>query len=290
MTIRKPAVAGQFYGATKAECIDEIKECLPKLPLAMELPETIVGAIVPHAGWVFSGDLAGLAFSAIGQANEEVDTFILFGAAHRYINSGPAVYDEGCWQTPLGLIEIDEALAAEMVGLGARADKAAHSDEHSIEVQVPFVQYLFPKAKIVPVAVPTEGFDWRFGSRVGQMLAGRKDSRVVCVASTDLTHYGPRYGFCPQGTGATGLKWARQVNDVAFINLAVRMEADKMVEEAMDKGNACGPAAAAAVVAAAAAMGRGRGVLLGHTTSDDVMRRRFGKSSEESVGYAAIVY
>ena len=117
MTTRKPAVAGQFYGAAKAECIDEIKDCLPKLPLSVELPEPIVAAIVPHAGWVFSGDLAALAFSAILQANQEVDTFVLFGAVHRYIKSGPAVYHEGSWQTPLGLAAIDETLAAEIVAL-----------------------------------------------------------------------------------------------------------------------------------------------------------------------------
>jgi len=290
MTTRKPAVAGQFYGAAKAECIDEIKDCLPKLPLSVELPEPIVAAIVPHAGWVFSGDLAALAFSAILQANQEVDTFVLFGAVHRYIKSGPAVYHEGSWQTPLGLAAIDETLAAEIVALGARADKAAHNGEHSIEVQIPFVQYLFPKAKIVPVAMPTEGFDYHFGMRLGQMLAGRKEHRVVCIASTDLTHYGPRYGFCPQGVGPAGLKWAREVNDMDFINLALRMEADKIVNEATNKDNACGPAAVAAVVAAATALKRTRGVLLGHTTSNDVLQRRFHETSQESVGYAAIVY
>lgn len=290
MTTRKPAVAGQFYGATKAECLEEIQECLPTLPLSVELPAGIVAAIVPHAGWIFSGDLAALAFSAIGQANHAVDTFVLFGAAHRYLKDGPAVYDQGDWETPLGSVAIDEPLATEIVGLGGRADCAAHRGEHSIEVQVPFIQHLFPNARIVPILVPVAGFETHFGTRIGQMLARRKDHRVVCIASTDLTHYGPRYGFCPQGVGPAALKWARQVNDMEFINLALRMEADKIVDEATSKGNACGPAAVAAVVAAAAAMKRTHGTLLGHTTSNDVMQRRFHETSEESVGYAAIVY
>jgi hypothetical protein len=290
MTTRKPAVAGQFYGATKAECLEEIRQCLPKLPLSVELPEPIVAAIVPHAGWVFSGDLAVLAFSAIGQANEAVDTFVLFGAAHRTLKDGPAVYDRGDWETPLGSAAIDETLAVEIVACGARADCAVHRGEHSIEVQVPFIQYLFPGAKIVPVLVPVAGFDYHFGTRIGQILARRKKHRVVCIASTDLTHYGPRYGFCPQGVGPAALKWAREVNDMDFINLALQMEADKIVDEAIHKGSACGPAAVAAVVAVAAAMERTYGLLLGHTTSNDVMQRRFHETSEESVGYAAIVY
>jgi len=290
MTTRKPAVAGQFYGATKTECLEEIQECLPKLPLPVELPASIVAAIVPHAGWVFSGDLAALAFSAIGQANEAVDTFVLFGAAHRSLKAGPAVYDRGDWETPLGLAAIDEPLAAEIVACGLRADCAAHRGEHSIEVQVPFIQYLFPDAKIVPILVPVEGFDTHFGTRIGQMLGRRKEHRVVCVASTDLTHYGPRYGFCPQGVGPAALKWAREVNDMELINLALRMEADKIVDEATNNGNACGPAAVAAVVAVAAALKRTRGVLLGHTASNDVLQRRFHETSQESVGYAAIVY
>lgn len=290
MAIRKPAVAGQFYGATAAECLDEIRDCLPKEPLLVELPGPVAAAIVPHAGWIFSGDLAAMTFEAIRQVNGQVDTFVLFGAAHRYFNGGAVVYDRGAWETPLGLVNIDESLAAEIVDLGAHADPSAHRGEHSIEVQVPFIRHLFPNAKIVPIIVPVAGFDHHFGTRVGQLLFRMQDKHVVCIASTDLTHYGPRYGFCPEGVGPMALKWAREVNDMEFIDLALRMEADKIVSEAMNKGNACGPAAVATVVAAARAMGRTHGVLLGHTTSNDVMQRRFHQTGEEAVGYAAIVY
>lgn len=290
MTLRKPAVAGQFYGATAAECLEEIKDCLPKESLELEMPNPITAAIVPHAGWIFSGDLAAKAFDAIRRVNGQVDTFVLLGAAHRYFNDGAVVYDKGAWQTPLGLAVVDETLAAEIVGLGAHADLSAHAGEHSIEVQVPFIQHLFPDAKIVPILVPVAGFDHQFGMRIGQLLAQKQDKRVVCIASTDLTHYGPRYGFCPEGIGPAGLKWAHEVNDMEFIELALRMEADKLVCEAMNKGSACGPAAVATVVAAARAMGRTHGVLLGHSTSNDILQRRFNQTSEESVGYAAIIY
>ncbi|MCD6174726.1 MAG: AmmeMemoRadiSam system protein B [Planctomycetes bacterium] len=290
MSIRKPAVAGQFYGGTEAECLAEIAECLPARDLTMELPDPIVAAIVPHAGWVFSGELAAAAFKAIKQVNQEVDTFVIFGAAHRYFDGGAVVDDSDGWETPLGQIEIDAELTRQIIAEGAIADADAHHSEHSIEVQMPFIQHLFPNAKIVPILVPVADFDPAFGTRVGQLIGEQTDKKIVCIASTDLTHYGPRYGFCPEGTSPAALKWAREVNDMEFIDLALRMEAEQLLESAMDKGNACGPAAVAALVAAAKAMGRICGVLLGHTTSNDVMKAKFNETSEESVGYAAIVF
>jgi AmmeMemoRadiSam system protein B len=290
MDARKPAVAGQFYGGSQAECLAEIEECLPPHDLQIELPDPIVAAIVPHAGWVFSGELAAKAFKAIAQANGDVDTFVIFGAAHRYGSDRPVVYGTGQWQTPLGTVAIDETLAGEIAQLGADVDASAHHDEHSIEVQVPFIQHLFPEAKIVPVIVPTYGDSHTFGEKVGQLIASKDDKKIVCVASTDLTHYGPRYGFCPEGVGPTAIKWAHEVNDMRFIDLAIRMQADQLEEEARVHYNACGPAATAATVAAAKAAGRIHGVLLGHNTSHNIMLEKFNEASEESVGYASIVY
>jgi len=287
--VRKPVVAGQFYGGSRRQCLEEIAECMPAEPVGVELPETIVGAIVPHAGWVFSGALAARAFAAVRQVNGDVDTFIVFGAAHGYAGNAPAVYDSGAWETPLGEIEIDGRLAEQIIKLGAKADIAAHRYEHSIEVQVPFIQHLFPQAKLVPAIVPVDGFKADFCRGLGEFLDSQ-NRRVVCVASTDLTHYGPRYGFCPHGTGPASLQWAGEVNDKAFIDLAVSMQAEKLLEESLRAGNACGPAAAATVVATAAARGRKQGALLGHTTSSEVMMEKFQQHSDESVGYATIVY
>ncbi|MCE5186514.1 MAG: AmmeMemoRadiSam system protein B [Planctomycetaceae bacterium] len=289
MNVRKAAVAGQFYGGTRAECLEEIRDCLGAGPVQGELPRPIVGAVVPHAGWVFSGSLAAMAFKAIEQVNGQVDTFVLFGAAHSLGRGGPALYDSGEWETPLGKIGVDAELAAAIAGIGAIANPNAHKGEHSIEVQVPFIQYLFPKAQIVPIIMPAAGFDPAFGRRVGELIC-KQSRKIVCVGSSDLTHYGPRYGFYPEGSGPEGIRWAGEVNDKEFIELALRMEAESLVETAIEKNSACGPAAVAAVAAAAKAMGRSRGILLGHTTSSDVVREKFGQFSEESVGYAAIVY
>jgi AmmeMemoRadiSam system protein B len=111
MQTRKPIVANQFYPGQHDSCIDEINRCLDERTIDVALPEVIVAGIVPHAGWMFSGSLAAMVFSAILQQHEKVHTFVIFGAAHGYFGPAPAVYDKGFWETPLGEIAVDEELA-----------------------------------------------------------------------------------------------------------------------------------------------------------------------------------
>jgi len=290
MQTRKPIVAGQFYPGDRDSCIAEINECLREAEPAKSLPETIVAGIVPHAGWTFSGSLAAMVFSAIKQRYEKVDTFIIFGAVHRYYGSSPAVYDKGSWSTPLGEIAIDEELADAVLKTDAAvSDSSAHQDEHSIEVQVPFIQHLFADAKILPILTQPNKQSISLGEAVGGIVKQQKKT-IICIGSTDLTHYGPGYGFNPQGIGESGIKWAKNVNDKAFINLAIEMKAQQILTEAMEKQNACGPGAAAAAITAAKALGKTKGILLAHTHSNEVMERKFNQPGKESVGYAAIVY
>ncbi|HUW19879.1 MAG TPA: AmmeMemoRadiSam system protein B [Sedimentisphaerales bacterium] len=290
MQSRKPVVAGQFYPGGHASCVDEIKQCLEQMSVSESLPETIVAGIVPHAGWTFSGAPAALVFSAIKQRHEKVDTFVLFGAAHSYFGRTPAVYDAGSWTTPLGDIAIDEELAQSVLNSKtATSDTHAHGSEHSIEVQAPFIQHLFGEANILPILVPPTEEALALGECVGDIIA-QSDKKVVCIGSTDLTHYGPRYGFTPMGTGGSALKWAHEVNDRKFIDLALALAPDGMLVEAAESGNACGAGAAAAAVAAAKKLGKTKGVLLAHTNSSEVMLREMGVSGAESVGYAAIVF
>lgn len=290
--LRKAAVADQFYEGSQAGCLEELTGCLSEMDYHGALPTRITAALVPHAGWVFSGGLAGLAFDTILRVNQHVDTFILLGAAHRCQQECPVIYDRGQWETPLGQIAIDESVAASLVQAGAVADLAAHRDEHSIEVQVPFIQHLFPGAKIVPIIMPAadNGYERRFGQAIGRLMNDSTNKTIVCAASTDLTHYGPRYGFCPQGSGQRANRWAHEVNDKKFIDKALGLDAEGLLRTATQDGNACGPAAAAAAVAAARQAGCQKGYLLGHTNSLDVMKAKFHTSSEESVGYTAIVF
>ena len=291
MQLRKPAVAGQFYPGQHDSCIDEINECLDAMTLDVSLPETIAAGIVPHAGWAFSGSLTALVFSAIRQQHDKVHTFVIFGAAHSCLSTLPAVCDRGVWQTPLGDIFVDEELAEAVLSTGsAVSDFDAHLSEHSIEVQVPFIQYLFPGAKILPILVPPVDQAIVLGAAVAEIISGHEHKRIICLGSTDLTHYGPRYGFVPKGTGPKAVQWAQNVNDKEFIDLALELNAAALVASAARNGNACGPGAAAATVSAAKDLGSEQGLLLAQTSSSEVMHDKMGKSSTDSVGYAAIVF
>jgi AmmeMemoRadiSam system protein B len=291
MQKRKSIVAGQFYPGQHDSCVDEINECLDARTLSEPLPETIVAGIVPHAGWTFSGSLAALVFLAIKQQHEKVHTFVIFGAAHGYFGQSPAVYDRGSWITPLGEVAIDEELADAVLSAGpVVSDTSAHRAEHSIEVQVPFIQYLFPGAKILPIIVPPREQAVALGNSIGQIINKDEHKKIVCIGSTDLTHYGPRYGFTPMGVSEDALKWADSVNDKKFIDLALKLEPERLLASAAENCNACGAGAAAAAIAAAKQIGKTEGLLLVHANSNEVMLRKMGTTSADSVGYAAIVF
>jgi AmmeMemoRadiSam system protein B len=290
MRTRAPVVAGQFYPASRDGCLEEIGQFLASRPVGEPLPQPIVGGIVPHAGWTFSGELAAMVFAAVKKRREKVDTFIIFGTAHSYFGPLPAIDDSGSWQTPLGTVEIDAELREALLAKGVVvADGDAHESEHSIEVQVPFLQHLFPEAKLVPIITPPLEAAIALGEAVAEVMAGQTRT-VVCIGSTDLTHYGPRYGFTPMGKGAEGLQWAANVNDRRFIDLAVSLEAERLLAGAIESANACGPGAAAGAIAAARKLGVAKGQLLAYTNSNDVMRSKMGTTSRDAVGYAAIVF
>ncbi|MCK4887914.1 MAG: AmmeMemoRadiSam system protein B [Planctomycetes bacterium] len=290
MQTRNPVVAGQFYPQKYGVCIGEIEECLHQKTLPTELPKPIVAGIVPHAGWVFSGSLAAMVFSAIKKQNEKVDCFIIFGAAHSYYKDMPAVYDKGAWNSPIGQVAVDEQLAEEVLKTkNALSDPNAHKYEHSIEVQTPFIQHMFPFAKILPILTPAETSAIDLGESIGNIIAA-SDKKIICIGSTDLTHYGPRYGFEPVGEGTDAFKWSSQVNDKEFINCALRLDGKELLATAEKNLNACGAGAAAATVEAVKKQNRNQGQLLAQTTSNEIMQKKMNTTSEDSVGYASIVF
>ena len=294
MAVRMAIVAGQFYEASPDECQTHIEQMLPSGPIEADLPDTIVAGVVPHAGWVFSGDLAVLVFAAIKQNAEDnpVDTFVIFGAVHSAVSPMGHLYNTGQWGTPLGAVDVDDALAEAILDEGGQfiqANCSSHSREHSIEVQVPIIQYLFPEANIVPLMVPPIPQAHEIGLAVGRVIQNQ-DERVVCIGSTDLTHYGPSYLMTSMGTGAEAIRWAKETNDKFFLDQALSMQADRLVDTANTYHSACGGGATAATVAAAKQLGAEKGYLLAHTTSAEVMTEKFGRGSTDSVGYAAIVY
>lgn len=287
MRVRRPVVAGQFYPADRAGCIRMIEECLPtRLP--DELPQPIVAGVVPHAGWVFSGPTAARVFVAI-KSQFSPETVVLLSANHRWGGGRAAVYGDGAWLTPLGEAEVDADLAQAVIreGAGMLVDAPeAHAGEHSAEVQVPFIQYLFPQAHILPILISPEESAPAVGEAIARAIVA-SGKKAVVVGTTDLTHYGAMYyGFAPAGSGERALAWAR-ANDERIIRLMLEMRAEEIVPEAESHHNACGGGAIAATVAAARALGARKGVLLEHTNSHLVMPRG---PATDFVGYAAVVF
>jgi len=289
--VREPVVAGRFYPATREECLRHIAALLPKAPFEGG-PARPVAGIVPHAGWFFSGETALAVLGAIS-AKRTPKTFVIFGAVHTGGAQRNAVFPSGGWQTPLGLAQIDERLAGEILARGTGLvadDPQAHEDEHSIEVQVPLIQHLVPEAKIVPISVLPDEKAAAVGRLVGEVIRSL-DADAVCLGSTDLTHYGSPYGFTPMGRGEAGVRWMRQENDRRMLDLMCRLDAEAVVAEARTHSNACGPGAVAATLAAARELGAARGHVVQYTTSYDVMRERTGRTdAEAAVGYGGVVF
>ena len=290
MRVRHPVVAGSFYEASESACRASLAEHIPESVVSEGLPDRIVAGIVPHAGWLFSGAVAGQVFRAIAQ-QAQPEVFVLFGAMHRGIAQVAGIFAHGAWQTPLGDIPIDERLAERVLAGTNLIEPNAqiHVDEHSLEVIVPFIQYLFPSAKILPIAVPPLANAHEIGQAVGRTLSADQAS-AVCIGSTDLTHYGPGYGFAPQGPGQQGITWAKEVNDKGIIDLVCALEAEKIVAHAQAHSNACGAGAVAAVIAAARVTGATKALVLSHICSAQVTQQLWGQQSSESVGYAGIVF
>lgn len=290
MIIREPVVADRFYPADVHQCRIEIIEYLKPGPTSVAPDARLIGGLVPHAGWVCSGAVAGKVFDALAKSRSP-GVVILFGGVHKYRGRPAAMFGSGRWETPLGAVEIDERLTERITGHTNLIvnDAYAHEQEHSIEVQVPFIKHLFADAKIVPIMVPVSNKADEVGEAVARTLKAY-DYDALIVGTTDLTHYGPGYGFVPHGVGPAGKTWAKVENDTRFIELVCSMKTQGLVPEAGKRKNACSSGAAAATVAAVKALGGSRGVLLEHTTSAEVLADRTLGEQTDSVGYAGVVF
>jgi hypothetical protein len=249
-----------------------------------------VGGIVPHAGWVYSGAVAARVFAAIA-AHRQPATFVVFGAVHRRVQPPAVVFGSGAWKTPLGEITVDDRFIERVAANTSLIadDPWAHEQEHSIEVQVGLIQHRFADARLVPILVrPTDQAE-AIGRAVGRVAAAY-ESDVVFIGSSDLTHYGPRFGFTPQGAGVEGFRWAKEVNDRRIIEQILELRAGSVVAEARTHGNACGGGAIAATIAACQELGVTQAHLLGHTTSAEVVGDVMTNAFDGAVGYAAVLF
>jgi hypothetical protein len=290
MSRREPFRAGQFYEGAPTACREHAEQLIREAEGASGLPETLFGGIVPHAGWVFSGTLAARTLAAL-HASRPLKTVILFGADHTGSVTLGEVYDSGSWATPVGDVPVDESVAAALIESSdlLRSNPRAHDREHSLEVQVPLLHVLAPEAKIVPIAVPPTETAIEIGRAVGKKLSQDDDALPRIVGSTDLTHHGGHFPS-PGGRGQAGIQWSVD-NDRRMIDLIARMRDAEIIEEARQRGNACGAGAIAATVAACRQLGASQGHLLEYTNSQEVMSEMYPSQTDDTtVGYASIVF
>ncbi len=301
MIVREPVVAGQFYPSGGDACRRDLEELLSSNSSDADDAREYVGGLVPHAGWMCSGGVAAKVFDTLVSSwtkhadrpsgrKPHPDVIILIGGVHRHRGKEAAMFGSGRWETPVGSVSVDARLAERIMGHTNLIvdDPYAHADEHSLEVQIPFVAHLFPNTPIVPIMVPIVTTAPEIGQAVGRTLKAYKYDALI-VGTTDLTHYGPQYGFTPHGDGEDGQTWAKE-NDRRFVDLMCGMRAAELVPEAASHRNACNSGAAAATIAASQAIGATDGVLLEHTTSAEVLNRRGAADQDDSVGYAGLVF
>jgi len=291
MIIREPVVAGHFYAAQRDRCAADLERLLGDARAeAPRFDGPVFGGLVPHAGWACSGGTAVKVFHRLA-SSKQPKVIVLFGGVHRYRGREAAMFGSGRWETPLGPVEVDSRLAERILGHTNLIvdDPYAHEDEHSLEVQMPFIRRMFPDAKVLPLMVPINSRATEVGEAVARTLSAY-DYDALVVGTTDLTHYGPHYGFTPQGVGAQANAWSSEVNDRRFIDLVCKMRADELLPEATEHRNACNPGAAAATITAVSALGATEGVLLDRTSSSAVLGGKSGGETSDSVGYAGIVF
>jgi len=185
MSIRRPAVAGQFYSGSPDELRSHVKSLIGDIP---EEKIEAIGLVSPHAGLIYSGKVAGAVFARI----KKPETFIIIGPNHTGLGKPVSIMSSGKWEIPTGEIEIDAELSTKIVKETEiiSEDSLAHSMEHSLEVQLPFINYLFTGVKIVPIVMMADSIE--VCREVGGAIASTIENTeypVTIVASSDMSHY-----------------------------------------------------------------------------------------------------
>lgn len=253
-----------FYPADPANLKRSIIDCIPPNTTKRE---KVLGAVVPHAGYMYSGNTAGHVYAALPTA----ETYVILGPNHTGMGSPVAVSVE-TWQTPLGEVEVDKEFVDLLPGNIIDRDEIAHQREHSIEVQLPFIQHTQRDFKIVPVCIGLQDEEsaLEIGDEIREAVK-RSRKKVVVIASSDLTHYQPA-------------AIARE-KDTPVIDAILNLDIDELYKRIYElAATVCGYGAIAAMLYATKKLGASRAELLHYSTSGDV-------TGDESsvVGYAGII-
>lgn len=285
MEKKRAVFAGTWYPGTSDECEAAILQYLGEG--RGRLQGDFVGGIVPHAGWHFSGSIAARVIASLVPGEERldaIDTILLFGA-HMHRQSEPFIMTHGMIETPFGDMEVDKALTeAIAAGVGIRKrSPEKFPDENTFELQYPFIRYFFPRAKIVVAGVAPNGLAAIIGNMA--VVEAKKLSRHIrIIGSTDMTHYGPDFGFSPAGTGQQAVDWVATENDRNAVRAMTEMDVERVLSQGLDHKNMCCPGAVAATLAACKKNGAVKAVELDYATSFERSR------SDSFVGYSGLVY
>ena len=262
--MRAPAVSGQFYPRSKNDLNREISRCFESVPTG-ERP--VLGAVVPHAGYIYSGNTAAYVYSVLPRA----DTFVLLGPNHTGYGSPISVSNEK-WSTPMGDVSPDLEFIKALPKRIIDTDESAHKYEHSIEVQLPFLQHRFSNFNIVPVCLgmQDEGTAMEVGMELAE-AARKVNKKIVIIASSDFSHYKRD-------------KVARE-DDAYFISSILDMDIPGFYRKLYERNaSVCGYGPIAAMLAASKALGAKKASLLKYSTSGDITG-----DLAAVVGYAGII-
>lgn len=293
MKVRKPAAFGFYETINKDNLLKQLEACFlgdfgpVKLPSLGEKADerSILSIVSPHAGYYYSGQIAAHGFYALASEGRP-ETVVIIGPSH-YGWPGVALMSSGFWESPLGLTEIDTELARAIQAKSGviSEEERPHRPEHSLEVELPFLQYVFgaESFKIVPIAM---GFmDYNTSKAVGEGVASvikEAEKDVFIVTSTDLTHYGAMYGYAPIGTSPMEkvIEWVHET-DRKIIKTIESLDAEGLIDLVINEGlTMCGCAPVAAGIIATKALGATKGRTLKYATSYDIRG-----SKEAIVGY-----
>ncbi len=269
--VRKPAVAGQFYPGSEKSLKKKIEECFlhelgpGKIPEEEGKLHKIKGIVVPHAGYAYSGPVAAHAYKEIFEDGKP-DLFIIMGPNHRGMGASVSVTDQD-FQTPLGTTKVDKEVANELVDGVIEMNDTAHMGEHSLEVQLPFLQYLWDDIKIVPISFNIQNY--KGAKEVGEKIKEVcKDKEALIVASTDFSHY--------------VLQETAKKKDKMAIDRILNNDPKGLFDTVQKKNiSMCGYGP---VIAMMMGSGGTEGRLLKYATSGDIM------AMKEVVGYASLAF
>ena len=289
--VRNPAVAGMFYPADPRECRDLAAEYVRERGETHIEVGNACGAVVPHAGWICSGAIAGEAIAALARQMPTPDVVVVFGAVHTPLPIDVAALgSHERWHEPMGDSQVAHDVARRLSEVDAglfAVDDRFHESEHAVEVELPLIQLAWPDARVLPIEVPLIDEAEQVGWRVATELEASGLSAVY-LASSDLTHYGPAYRFAPAGIGVSGLVWAKD-NDRRVLGLVTDMRVERIVPDVRAHSNACGGGAIAATLAACRERGATRGQVLRHASSFETLADVAPQRPDNAVGYAGVV-